>query len=252
VYLAYMDDSDTKQKIQQWQVMSAVIVKDTIFHELELVMGLIVEDCLPPEKIEHFVEFHACELYGGYGVFEGIKQEERFRIIKRLLDLLEHCPVIYGAVDLRRLGDVVYASADPVDIAFRICATGVEQWLTQHLEAAFQENREHDDLRHTMALLIADDCDSKTKTSMQRSFRRMRKPLHPPEYKSGPLRHVHDDMYFGASKFSVGIQLADLCSYFIAKHLEGDPGSGDPGSEGFYGMIEKHIVHYKIEPDMGV
>ncbi len=45
--------------------------------------------------------------------------------------------------------------------------------------------------------------------------------IRPPDY-NPRLWYVHDDMYFGSSKDSVGIQLADLCGYFIAKHLEGD------------------------------
>jgi Protein of unknown function (DUF3800) len=249
VYLAYLDDSDTKSKAHLWQVMSAVMVKDSDFRLLEIMMGVIIEDLVPADKLDKFAEFHACELYGGYGVFEGIDQPKRFHAIESLLGLLQHddFPVIYGAVDLVRLKNKVYASADPIDIVFRICADGVEQWMVRSLERLFQKaSAPHADEveRHAMALFIVDVCDGKTKTSMQRSFREMRKPLRPPAFESGRLRHVHDDMYFGDSKFSVGIQLADLCSYFIARHLDGDISVG-----GFYKLIEPHIVYSKVEPN---
>jgi Protein of unknown function (DUF3800) len=55
--------------------------------------------------------------------------------------------------------------------------------------------------------------------------------------------YFHDDMYFGDSKYSIGIQLADLCAFFIAKHLE-----KKPEAEGFYGLISSQIVFSKAHP----
>ena len=51
-------------------------------------------------------------------------------------------------------------------------------------------------------------------------------------------------MYFGDSKFSLGIQLADLCAFFIAKHLE-----KNTAAEGFYQMIADKIVFSKTYPE---
>jgi hypothetical protein len=51
-------------------------------------------------------------------------------------------------------------------------------------------------------------------------------------------------MFFGDSRFSVGIQLADMCSYFIARHLDGDTEIAQ-----FYDKIEPHIVYGQIYPD---
>jgi hypothetical protein len=50
-------------------------------------------------------------------------------------------------------------------------------------------------------------------------------------------------MYFGNSVDSIGIQIADLCAYFIRKHLD-----GDAVAEGFYNIIKDCIVDYKVEP----
>ncbi len=67
--------------------------------------------------------------------------------------------------------------------------------------------------------------------------------VRPPAFATGPLRHVHDEMYFGDSADSVGIQMADLCAYFIAKRLE-----EDFISEGFYRIIEKQVIVSAVEP----
>lgn len=252
MYLAYLDDSDTKQKASKWQVMSAVIIKDSKFAALEIMMGVLAEILVTPEKIDSFSEFHACELYGGYGAFQGIEQAKRFTVITQLLKRIEEeeLPIVYGAVDLVSLSKMVYASAEPVDIAFRICAEGVDRWIGGKVEERFQEYREHkerfgDDpesalLSENMGILIADDCDGKSKAAIQRSFRNTRKHR---RQKDAALKHLHDDMYFGDSKYSIGIQLADLCSYFIARHLD-----GDAATDAFYKLIEPRIVYFQIEP----
>src|ERR1017187_7553103 len=84
VHLAYIDDSDSKQKACDWQVMSAVLIEDRSFKLLEMGLSGIAESLIPEDKRERFEEFHACELFGGYGIFEGIEQSQRFDAIERL------------------------------------------------------------------------------------------------------------------------------------------------------------------------
>jgi len=152
-------------------------------------------------------------------------------------------PVVYGAVDLAKLADMLYGSADPIDVAFRICADGVEDWVADLMRKEWRETK---DLADDIALFIADDYENKViKTALQRSFRSLRKRIRPADIpgEKSKLLFVHDDMYFGDSKYSVGIQLADLCSYFIGRHL-----NGDIETEGFYKLIEPHIVYSRLEP----
>ena len=78
VHLAYLDDSDTKSKQRKWQVMSGVIIEDTDFTIAEFAVGFVRGVLISPDKLDQFQEFHACELYGGYGVFEGIEREKRY------------------------------------------------------------------------------------------------------------------------------------------------------------------------------
>jgi hypothetical protein len=59
------------------------------------------------------------------------------------------------------------------------------------------------------------------------------------------LWYIHDEMYFGNSKESVGVQLADLACYFIRKHL----GNEDSAAEGFYNVFQDQIVYGKVDPD---
>jgi hypothetical protein len=219
VHLAYLDDS--KSKGGRWQVLSAVIVQDHNFSTCELLSSVIVEDLMPQERIDKFEEFHTCELFGGFGVFEGIDQPKRFEAIERVLGLLTMpLAVVYGAVDSKLLSQELFGSANPIDIGFRICAEGINKWVSSrfidHLEK-LNTGKPGEDLElyvtnPHLGLLIMDDCDKDTKNTLQRSFRTLRPRVRP--LRESKLSSIHDDMYFGDSRFSVGIQLAGYVQLF--------------------------------------
>ena len=93
--------------------------------------------------------------------------------------------------------------------------------------------------------MVVDDCDNKTKNSLHKTFRTLRAATATSPGPGNELLHFHDDMYFGDSRFSIGIQLADLCAYFIARHLE-----GDLEIQGFYEMVSPHIVFSQVHPNV--
>jgi Protein of unknown function (DUF3800) len=230
VYLTYIDDSDTKANQQQWQVLGAVLIPDSSFLMLEVISSHVIRDLMTEERYEEFTEFHACELYGGYGIFEGINQAKRFEAIEMMLAglLLLGAKVAYGAIDLEHLKRQPYASANPVDVAFRMCADGIEEFLRQKI-ADTARGTESDKGPSAIfidggssAIFIADVCDKAVKAILQKSFRSLRPRFRPSEADFSKFAFVHDDMYFGDSRYSLGIQMADLCSYFIARHLAGD------------------------------
>jgi len=256
VHLAYLDDSDTKNKRSRWQVMSAVLIEDRHFKLAEVGCTVAQNSLgLSPEQLEKFEEFHACELYGGYKAFEGIDQERRFDAMRRLLFVLDllKLDVVYGAVDLDRLGNELYASADPKDICFRICINGVASSTTSksYREVVTKLGANIDDyttekmapplfdsIMKDLTLLIVDECDSKIRNSLQRTYRDMRTKMHGSGFSS-----LHDDMYFGDSRYAFGLQIADACSYFISCHLD-----GDKEKELFYQLIEPRVTHCEIYP----
>ena len=251
VHLAYLDDSDTKQKSLKIQVMSGIIIPDHRFKVFDITMRLIRDSLLPSDRLDKFEEFHAAELYGGYGVFEGIEQSKRFEAIGRLLSLLatESAAVVYGAVDIARAKREVYGSADPLDIAFRICTQEIYEWVRNQIfvdREGEDEDAKVERWLGTLVLLIVDDCEKKYKDMLQNSFRNLRHPL-PSASKNmtagDRFVHFHDDVFFGDSRYSVGIQLADLCSYFIARYLQ-----GDEVIRPFYDLIHPHIVYGQFYP----
>lgn len=236
VYLAYLDDSDTRDKAQEWQVISAVLIPADSFSTLEFMSALVIEELMPEDRRGKFEEFHASQLYHGHPPFEGIDQHIRFGAIRSLLSTssLHDFKVAYGAVNLQSLTKSPFGSANPQDVAFRRCVLGTEQWIFKKVMEEMQQGR--DGAQHT-ALFIMDECEPKNKAILQKSFRSLRARFRFSGEADSSLPFVHDDMYFGDSRYSVGIQIADLCSYFIAKHL-----AGESEGEHFYKMIEPQII----------
>ena len=140
---------------------------------------------------------------------------------------------MYGAVNVRELQRKFYASADPIDTAFRICLKGI----------TVMEGEQSTSRGTEFALLIVDDSNRDNKNRLNRTYRELRKQIRPPYWHPGTW-YIHDDMYFGESKDSIGIQLADLCSYFIGKHLE-----NDGASEHFYQLFSEQIMYCRVEPE---
>jgi hypothetical protein len=237
MFLGYTDDSGRFDKKQStYRILSTVLMRDRLFSPIEHVIGNLFPEFLPEEKWESFEEFHAWELFGGgYGIFDGIDQQRRFAAIESLLTIIPDykLPIVYGAVDVRELQRRHYGSADPIDVAFRLCLEGISTVMgTEQSESHGTE----------FALLIVDDTNRDNKKRLKQTYRELRKQVRPPHWHPGTW-YIHDDMYFGDSKDSIGIQLADLCSYFIGKHLE-----SDAAAEHFYQIFSDQIAYSCIEP----
>ena|ERR1700761_1442605 len=159
------------------------MVEDRAFTAIEFLCSMAIEGLMEESQREKFVEFHASELYRGVGAFEGIDQTKRFDAIRFLLQSVHSASAViaYGAVDLARHHRHLYASANPLDVAFRSCATGVQNWLSEKaLSDLGKTDLTKDQLPCTLASFIADDGDKKDKTDLQHSFRDLRRRMRPP------------------------------------------------------------------------
>lgn len=210
MYVTFVDDSGSDAK-SAFQVAGAVFGKEDDFYDLELGLGVfVIESLIPENQLEYFEEFKASDLYTGNRAFEGIKPEKRYEAIKQFLELVGSCnlQIAYGAVPKRKLLGSVYGSAGPIDVAFRACLPGIETWMKENASGE-------------KCLLITDDySDRKIKDGIRSAFRQLRPRIRPTKYSFGVLEHFHDVIAFCDSRDSVGVQVADICSYFIGHHLQ--------------------------------
>lgn len=237
MYFSYLDESESDRKKVQvpYFVLSAVLVNERVFGNLEIMSSIVVEDILPEERRASFKEFHAYELFNGYGVFDGIDRPKRFHAIETLLNTIvqQNLTVVTSIVDLTKLRSTPFGSALPSDVAFRDCAAAINS----HIRAEQPTGN--------FSIVIMDEhSDRKVREELKSAFRTLRPHLHETgSYATPGLWNLHDSMYFGDSRDSIGLQLADLCSYFIRKHEE-----KHIVAESFYKLFDHRIVHQEKLP----
>lgn len=242
VYIAYTDDSGStgrnlSDRQSPIQVITSVLVKEHYFDAVEYALALTsfsVIDMIPHERRESF-EFHAADLFHGQNDFKKVAREKCHEVISVMLSEVSRLelPVIYGAANKVKLQTSHYGDAHPITVAFRVCAEELERWFDLHTDT------------HERGLVIADDTrDLDAKQAIKRSFRQYRRRLGPAlNAERGLMAHFLDDMYFGDSSDSVGLQIADLCAFFVTRHL-----NHKEDTEYFFRMIEKN-VHGRTVPE---
>lgn len=254
MHLAYLDESITPSQIA---IFGAVVVPSGSWGWTERLHGIAIEQLFALNEIEEkFKEFHAVELFNGEGAFKGIDELKRFSAIQVLLMSLRHynLPFIYGAVDEKKLANSSHArglfgTARPLSAAFRLCALGVEDWarkrhtqLDQGVAVDYADNY----------LLIADSTtDADLKRQLQTSYKilRAKHPYSTMKPHDNRLWHSHDEMYFGDSVSCLGIQLADLCTYFMQRHLAKRDKTHLDKADEFFNLIKPYAICAKPEPE---
>jgi Protein of unknown function (DUF3800) len=252
MYIAYLDDSgSTGRKLHDptapFQIVGGPIIKDSAYTNLELVLSVVVGQYVPEEEWDSF-EFHANQLFHGTGAFGHLGAKKGQEIIEQALRWIKkfNIPIVYGAVNKLKLATKIYRDAHPLMMAFELYLGCLDRWFNKRYVLDIMQNSEG-----AAALLICDDplpSDRKEKESengraiIQEVFRRNRKKPRSGS-SSGMAIGLFDDIYFGDSKFSTGIQLADICVYLIGKHLAHKDEFND-----FYGIIRDQIAAFEVFP----
>lgn len=242
MYLAYVDDSgSTGNNLQDhqalFQVLGGPIIQDRQYSDLELITSFEVEELVGEELWDSF-EFHACDLFHAKRPFDVLGEEKCRSLLVKALEQIRalECPIICGAVDKHKLSTQVYASANPVDIAFRLYLSSLGLWLKQRNPEVVTQSE--------LGIIIADAGNSGIQHALESVFRKNRPKIRvlSPGPDSDLSLHIMDDVYFGNSKNSLGIQLADICAYFVARHL-----AQKQDAEGFYSII-RDLVRTEVFP----
>jgi len=234
----------------------AVVIPHGAFGWTEAMHNIAAGHLFKPNEIEDkFQEFHAFELFNGDGAFKGIPEPKRFEAIRVLLTAVgdRKLPFIYAAIDVNKLAKSemahgLFETARPLIPAFKMCLLGVEEWAQNNHPRSDPQTRkiDYDD----QYLLIVDETnDSELKKGLKNSYRKLRASRPMLGLSKHRLWHAHDAMYFGDSRDSVGIQLADLCTYFMQRRLLKRNLNARDKADEFYEMFSPHIICAKPEPE---
>jgi hypothetical protein len=253
MHLAYFDETGTDGH-SSVAMFGALIVPTGTFGAASVMHHNTIRQILPADNLDVFQEFHASALYHGKKPFEGIDEPKRFLAILTLLAAVrsENMPFIYAAVDRREFkatNPPPFGASTPLHAAFHMCLLGVEEWATEnHFSPDNPPNTKVLDWQD-IYLCILDDCDNNNlKNEYRRTYRTLRSKHPFAGERSNRLWHAHDVMFFADSTDSLGIQMADLCNYFVRLHLEGT--AEKDGVLQLEGMAEKNPFYELISPQV--
>jgi hypothetical protein len=163
----------------------------------------------------------------------------------------ENMPFIYAAVDRREFAATQsppFGVSKPLHAAFHMCLLGVEEWATANHPRPDTPSAKVLDWQDTY-LCILDDCgNNNVKSEYRRTYRSLRSKHPFAESSRNRLWHAHDDIFFADSTDSLGLQIADLCNYFVRLHLEGI--AEKDGVLQLEGMKEKNAFYELISPQV--
>jgi hypothetical protein len=236
VRVIYFDEAGVSDKnVEPIAVVSAVIVDgDSQWRPIEADIDDIIGRFVPEEDREHF-EFHAKALFSRDKSLTKGKWTRKLRedTLSAFLGLIpkHELYVISTAVDRqgwenafpqdRRPKDGVMAAQD---FAFSACLQTVNTWF----QVAAPEE---------VGICIADQSDRwKWMKDLPRHYRRHL----PKDYVHADqllITNIVDSVYFGDSHDSIGVQLADACSFFVKRHL-----MKRENSEKFFHIFKKRVL----------
>jgi hypothetical protein len=262
LYISYVDDSGSsgtnlEDRQVPFQVIGGPLIEDTIYSRLQLALATEIFNLVPRDDWESF-EFHAADLFRAKPPFDRLGAEKCGQLLERALGVIKeyNLPVICGSVDKANLKTQLYRTADPADMAFELYLQSLQEWLEKNSTDQFSVARGLlicDDVRlHKQDDSRKDDPERKgdLRYRIEQAFRRNKtRPIsisfdNNIEKSAGIDRfstYLFDDIYFGDSKNSIGLQLADICVYFVARNL-----ASRSDSRGFYDIIKDQLVLSKI------
>jgi hypothetical protein len=241
MYIGFIDDSGSTgsnltDPDSKYQVIGGPIIEDRRYLGIEAVLLSGAQDVFGEQEEEDWekFEFKACDLFHCHPPFDKLGPEKCLKLMQESLEWMRglKIPIIYGAVDKVRLNNQVYKSAKPADMAFRLYLDSIGRWFEQK----FVEQEP------AKGILICDDSrKSGIRHTIELVFRELRKkPQNRMSF--GLTQYLFDDMYFGDSKNSTGIQMADLCVFAIARNLAHKP------DKGLFDIIKDNIFETSMFP----
>lgn len=261
MHIAYFDETGI-DGYSSVVMFGALIVPTGSFGVASVMHHNAVRQILPTGGLDDFQEFHASALYLGKEPFEAIDEQKRFLAILTLLAAVrsENMTFIYAAVDRRKFATThpsPFGAIKPLHAAFHLCLLGVEDWATEnHSRPGNPPGTKVLDWQDTY-LCVLDDCrDNNLKNEYRKTYRSLRSKHPFAESPNNRLWHAHDDMFFANSTDSLGLQIADLCNYFVRGHLEGIAEKdgvlrleGLAKKNAFYELIAPRVICAKPSPE---
>lgn len=223
--LVFSDEAGTGDGTEPILVVAAVVVEgDHQWPLIETVRKNLVETYVREENRATF-EFKASRLFAQLG------KGNNEILLREFLQIISTFQLVIGWGAIDRAGMRTHYAAENLacsnevmqDLAFRVVATQIEIlmrkfWFTER------------------AIWLADE--TRANPEMKAGLRQFQVATPFDEEILPKFEHIIDTIFFGSSKISLGIQLADACNFFIKRHL-----MRDKSAERYFQMIYPFMIN---------
>jgi len=231
MYVAYFDESGNDHRSPFFTV-AGVLVRSGEHLNLEI-HSAVVQDQLyrtigedsPPASFE----WKGSELFNRRGKFDPFTPEACIGAYRQFIELPGQsvAAAFVTSFEKQRLLESSCQSANMFSVGLTLCLPGVQRWM-------------HENDPDNACVVVFDSCsDKKDREALQESFQRVRGRVRPPEWQL-PWANIHDEMYFGDSAHSVGLQTADMFAYVLHRH---DSGQNDPHAAELFAQVQPRIFY---------
>lgn len=249
VHLVYLDEAGIDGRSAS-RTFGALIVPVGKFGRASMLHETAIQQIIPADSKDEFKEFHGCDLYKGNPPFDKVDQAQRYTAISVLLSSLrmEELTFVYSSVDDQEFqrSPLDTIPMAPLHLAFQICLCGIENWARmRHTPERDPNHGAVINWNHSFLCISDESNNTQEKEALKALYRKLRKkrPFHDFQ-NANRLWHGHDGMFFADSVDSVGIQIADLCTYFVQRKLE-----GREEKQNFLDLFSDRIICAKPEPE---
>lgn len=237
MFLFYVDESGTYLNDNQTNffVLAAIAIADENSSQLEREIRSFKQEIFKKRKPEEW-ELKGRDLYQGLEVFKGYNWNGRLRIFLEAANILSQIPCHLFGVMVNK--NFYYKDKEQLKDDTLLYQLTFNQLLEQ-LDAFLK--------RHYNRGILLMDSRSTHRTSVQdgRLVKAYRDWVESREYESGFV----DQPWFGVSKSSIGLQLADYVAYLF--NLKSQATEGDPRKAQFmeaYNILQPKINLVEIPP----
>jgi hypothetical protein len=222
VRTVFSDEAGTGNEADEpiFVVAAVVIDGDHQWPAIDMVVRGILDTYVFEDRRANF-EFKAARLFGQLSKHEGLLRE-----FVQIVDTFQ-LPIAWCAIDRARMvkdyaqQNLTCSTEIMQNLGFSVAATQVE-----YLMRLLWPNER--------AIWLADE--TRANQPMKASLRKYQESV-PFGAQGTRFEHIIDTVFFGSSKVSVGIQLADACNFFIKRHF-----MKDTSAERFFEIIHPLMI----------
>jgi hypothetical protein len=229
--IAFSDEAGTGDETQEpiLVVAATLIDPDLQWNPIKSKVDSILANHVPAGQRAEF-EFKAARLYAQ------LSKNKNEALLREFLGIIPtfQLPIFWGAINRKGMRDnyatmkLSCSTDDMQNAGFIIAAIMAEAFIGQW----FPDER---------VLWIADE--TRARIPMRMSLREYQKRALIPDEQTTKFDHIIDTVFYGSSRESTGIQLADACNFFIKRHH-----MGDRSAERFFKIIYPYMARRDWKP----